>query len=124
MRWFLSRAILAVLLVGPAATPPVHATDVFETGNDLLEKCQRQSHDFENGVCLGFIVGVADAIAAVRPRGGMVGGWRACPASDVTSGQVRDVVVGFLTGHPELTHRGAATLAAHALAEAFPCPPE
>jgi hypothetical protein len=85
----------------------------------LLEWCHQRSD-----ACLGYIAGVSDTIDAVQSQGETVVGWRSCSPKQVTGIQVKDVVVRFLTGHPEVRHLTAASLTARALAEAFPCPPK
>ena len=120
MRGFLSCVALAVLLAGPVA-PPAHAA--FLTGNELLEKCLQQAPVYlEMGTCAGFVGGVADAMSAAQTFGRTMMGWRACVPPGVTAWQARDVVVWFLTYHPEVRRYAAAVPVAQALAQAFPCP--
>jgi hypothetical protein len=81
--------------------------------------------------CVGYVEGVADAIDVVNALNahGMTLG--ACPfggegvrveqGAGVRVEQVRDVVVQWLTAHPELRHLSAAEQALWALATAFPC---
>jgi hypothetical protein len=45
----------------------------------------------------------------------------ACLQEHVGSDQVRDVVVQYLTAHPETRHQAAAAEALKALLAAFPC---
>jgi hypothetical protein len=124
---FLLPAALATAFLSVAVAAPARAGGfaTFETGNQLFEECQPSASYYKQGVCLGFVAGVADAMDAAQSswRHETVTGWRAClPANQVTEGQVQDVAVNFLTRHPELRHYGAVGLVAAALAEAFPCP--
>jgi hypothetical protein len=45
-----------------------------------------------------------------------------CRPERVTAGQIHGAVVQHLISHPELRHYTAESLAAEALASAFPCP--
>jgi Rap1a immunity proteins len=72
---------------------------------------------------IGYVEGIADAMAAIQAHDGSPQGSRACIPDPVLSTQVRDIVTRFLREHSELRHFSAGSLVAHALAEAFPCPP-
>ena len=95
----------------------------FETGNKLLQACS-DGHDVTQGYCKGYAVGVADAISAVNA---MKANGMAIPsicipqAEHITTEQVRDVVVQYLTAHPETRHETAAGHALLRLQAAFPC---
>jgi hypothetical protein len=103
------RAIWAVLILvcqtGPAAA-------YFQDGNALYESCQNPA---EQGYCLGYIVGIADAFG--------VGEHRFCFPDHVKQGQLRDVVMLYLTNHPESRHRPAASLVIYSfnLTSTFRC---
>jgi hypothetical protein len=88
----------------------------FENGNELLDSCNN-----DPPWCLGYVVGIADAMSGAQSVGGTVNGWRACLPYGVTEGQVMDVVVQALRAHPQRRHNGASGLVASALSEAFPC---
>jgi hypothetical protein len=95
----------------------------FETGNKLFQICS-DDHHFSQAYCKGYAVGVTDAISAVNAM--KANGWAipsTCIPQDekVTSEQVRDVVVQYLTAHPETRHEAAAVNALKALLAAFPC---
>jgi hypothetical protein len=91
---------------------------VFDTGNDLWSHCSGKG-DAHFGLCAGFVVGIADAMSNVT---GILGR-RACIPLPVSRGQAIDVVKQFLEQHPEKRHETAVSLAAEALAGAFPCKP-
>lgn len=103
--------ILCAISVGGT---PAHASS-FKNGNDLLAQCDN-SLESAWGVCLGYIVGVADAM-----DGNSLNGYAACIPSQATQGQVHDVVLRWMGQHPELRHFAAAGLVAHSLQDAFPC---
>jgi hypothetical protein len=68
------------------------------------------------------VEGVADALTAVtslKENGYEVPS--ACPPKDVVVEQARDVVMQFLTAHPEIRHEAVAGHALLALQAAFPC---
>ena len=95
----------------------------FENGNDLLQVCS-DGRDVFQSYCKGYAVGVADALMALNAM--KANGYpipSACiPAEEhVKSEQVRDVVVQYLTAHPEIRHQAAAGHALVALQAAFPC---
>jgi hypothetical protein len=113
---------LSALVLGLAFTsspavaqPYQHA---FHSGNSLLEMCSHGQYSADNSYCLGYIAGMADAIDAAN---GSLLGWRACPPNEATEGQIMDVVVQFLSQHPESRHYTASSQIARALANAFPC---
>jgi hypothetical protein len=95
------------------------ATDrgnVFTTGNDLKTSCEK----FE-GFCYGYIEGIADAMA-----GGVmtqVYDYKACVPNEpgISAGQLKDIILRYLTNHPETRDWAGAGLVAHALEETFPC---
>ena len=89
----------------------------FRNGNELFQDCeggddpqQKQTGDpgGQWGMCLGFILGVADALHFCIPTG-------------VNSGQVKDVVTLYLRDHPEQRHLPASDLVTAAIKEKFPC---
>ncbi len=104
-------AALAVLVLVSAPARAL-AAGSWVNGNELKKYCS--SNSYERGICLGFTSAVANIVANA--------GWRACIPDGVTRGQLRDIMVKFLDDHPEALHLEAASLAARAYEEAFPCP--
>jgi hypothetical protein len=92
----------------------------FVTGNELFGLCTDSgaaSHNF----CTGYVEGVVDAILvmnALKTSGLSTG---ACLQEKVTVDQVRDVVMQYLTAHPERRQQAAAGEALWALQAGFPC---
>ncbi len=72
---------------------------------------------YADGYCLAFAATASDAVNAHTG----VFKYRACTPNGVTRGQTRDIVVAYLVNHPEQRHFIASSLAAYALAVAFPC---
>jgi hypothetical protein len=89
---------------------PAWATDVVQqyTGHDLRALCIHS-----NGICHGFVVGVADAAIA----NGI-----ACPPDGTGTKQMVDIVWQFLTEEdPEWRRYSAYSLTADALRKQWPC---
>jgi uncharacterized protein YqfB (UPF0267 family) len=86
----------------------------FDTGNTLYAACTKSDRTY----CEGYIAAVSDA--TLQPLGSVMG-FKHCAAAEVTLQQMEDVVTQYLAAHPEQRHLGAISLAAHALAEVFPC---
>ena len=97
---------------------PARAGESFFTGNTLLSLCNDNGSDVNWGRCSGYVEGISDSFSG----GGNISGWKACLSGNITSDQIRDIVVRFLVNHPEKRHYAASGLVAAALEEAFPCP--
>ena len=85
-------------------------------GDKLYSACQSQS-DKDQGVCLGYVMGITDALSS--PNG--LFGLSACPSKGVKVGALRDLAMKFLVEHQAKRQFAAATLLTEALAEGFPC---
>ncbi len=83
--------------------------------DDLYEQCvQAVSLDdalVGSMICLGFIIGIADA-----------GGHGACLPKGVKSSEIRNAVVVWMRTNPSTRHDTAAYVVARALEDAYPCP--
>lgn len=101
------RTIAAILLSGACAAPYAHAE--FWDGNYLLAKINGDAGD--HLLALGYIAGAAD----------MAMGWYACPPSNVTVGQIRDMTKVLLDRTPESRHQSADTFVAGAMRAVWPC---
>jgi len=103
--------IVTLLLIVSSITMAASykSTKVFEvTGNTIATICARTS-GYEYGVCLGFINGVA----ALQKK--------ACIPEGVKFGQLKDVVLKYLSENPELRHKPAQNLITSALAQVWVC---
>lgn len=113
---------LVVATAMSAVATLAHGQDA--TGNDLQGYCT-DARPGADGFCFGYIIGAIDGlISGVRHTG--TGATPAdvlgiCIPNGVTKGQIRDVVLAFLTDHPEKRHEVAPVLVRGALAAAFPC---
>jgi hypothetical protein len=120
MKWeeHLRLGFLAVALATSFATSAT-ADHAYTTGHDLMEQCTTQNkYGFFEGVCLGYVIGIADSMIA----GNTINGYRACLPSDASLGQLKDVVVKWLTNNLEKRNLAANRLVAAAFHDAFPCP--
>lgn len=96
--------LAATLWTGPA-------TAGFETGHSLKALCT--SDDLAGkAVCLGYVLGVHDALGAARYF---------CVPGTMTAGEVRDIVTEYLRTNTEKLDFSADTLVLLALAQARPC---
>jgi Rap1a immunity proteins len=86
------------------------------TGDKLYSACQSWS-DKDQGVCLGYIMGIADALSS--PNGLL--GRSACPSKGVKVGELQDIMMKFLDNHETKRQFAAATVLTEAFAERFPC---
>ncbi len=82
----------------------------FRTGNSLFSEMSSESYQ-ERSLALGYIMGVTDA----------GGGDNHCPPSNVTAGQVQDMVRNFIVGQPAIRHMDAAAIIFYVLGKAWPC---
>ena len=83
-----------LLIAVAVCWPLVALSDAFWSGNDLYERC-----DTDNGqaklVCTAYIIGATDALTS----NGIV-----CLPKNFTIRQTVDLVVKFLSDHPETRH--------------------
>lgn len=99
------KKLLAAVLFLPAI-----ASAEFLDGNKLLSY-MRSADIAEKMYALGYVAGVADAQMSVV----------SCPPENVTNGQLRDMVKGFLEGYPAHRHRTADTIIGELMKTAWPC---
>jgi hypothetical protein len=88
----------------------------FRSGNDLYLQCRKRSRP----LCVEYVIGASDEILALQALGALPK--RYCPSTEVSAGQMSDVVVKELDATPEFRDMTAASLTTHALLNAFPCP--
>lgn len=85
------------------------AADAILNGDKLHELCEDPK---ESALCLGYIIGVADAL---------VNDGSFCVPDGATGGQMEEIVKRYLREHSERRHIGAASFVVSALQERFPC---
>lgn len=110
-------AVAAALIFTSVGAPAEGGAISDEDGDSLYAQCIDTSMYFYQGLCVGYIVGISDAMKS----GASILGWSACIPMSVTERQELDATKRFLTSHPESRQLGAVRLIAHALADAFPC---
>jgi len=107
----MKKVLFALLLLGALPAQAQRVSKV--SGNQLMELC---GHTDIKG-CDAYLDGIADAIAEEpAPR-------RACIPRNVTTPQLRDVVLKLLHNAPERRELPAARIVVHAYGKAFPCHP-
>jgi hypothetical protein len=116
------RTLLTVLgVVGALASGLVPAlARGWVTGDELLANCSANSEvsALKQARCFGYVTGVADVLG----EGTIIYGFKACFTTGTTKGRLKDIVLRYLTRHPETRHFSAAGEVAASLSEAFPCP--
>ena len=81
----------------------------FFTGNKLKAECNTDKF-IGQGICMGYITGVADSQAI-----------HICAPGGVTLGQYESIVKKYLDENPAQLHKDADVLVLTALKHAFPC---
>lgn len=97
-----------LLLITALMCTGAHAQ--FKTGNELLADMQ-DSVSFRNGVSIGYIMGVADA----------GNGSTFCLPSNVSAGQLNDMVRNALIETPAVRHLHASSMIDFILNRTWPC---
>jgi hypothetical protein len=112
------RRMIAAVLVSLAVSGPAWGMD----GNKLYSYCSDTSR-FESGVCMGVIVGNIDAMKAISTYSKSTKWLRNyfCLPLNATNGQLVEIVIKYLKGHPETRHTRASDEIYIALQKAFPC---
>ena len=98
-----------ILVAALVASTAAHAE--FKDGNSLYDDI-RSSANFSQGVALGYIMGVTDALRGVTH----------CVAENVTAGQIHDMVQQYLKENPSLRHFTADLIVSRVLGRVWPCP--
>ena len=113
-RGIFMRVLLFLALIYPAMAS---AATAWESGNDLLSKCEQEG-DFFEGVCVGYILGIMDGHDALIVWGEL-NEPTFCRPDGLSVRQVQAVVIKYLKEHPEDLHKVASSLVLTALTEAF-----
>jgi hypothetical protein len=107
---------LAFLALAMLALNSAKARAAYHDGGDLLQDCASSS-EVERTYCLGYVVGIADAIDLARERNKKP----SCVPAGTTPAQLRDVVSKALASHPAAQSRPAAGLVARAIRQTWTC---
>lgn len=82
--WIATSVVIA-LANAPAGRAQDPRTPGYITGDRLIARCISDDQA-DDGLCLGYILGVVDAMQAAQASGGaLLFGWRACPSPDATA---------------------------------------
>lgn len=85
----------------------------FRSSNALYKDCTAQTNDLvARSLCLGYVAGAADMLDEMKVT---------CRPTEVTVGQMRDIVVNYHRDHPESRHYAAPDEVSAVLAKTFPC---
>ena len=109
--------VLATGLLWPVSVSSQQAR-FFATGNDLFRFCSAGGATSES-LCNGYVAGVVDTVGVFEAIFGVTK--ITCVEKNVSNEQVKQIVMQYLTAHPETRHLGAAGLVFAALQPAFPC---
>ncbi len=112
MRWSIIWLAAALLYHTPASA---EGDPLNKSGNAFLTECGTGPHNFK---CLGYVAGLRDGIdvAEMASRKETV-----CIPSEVTAGQMYDVIAAHIRANPANRHFPTPVLAYIALTQAFPC---
>jgi hypothetical protein len=97
----------AILIFAALAALPVHAE--FKDGNKLY--AELQGSNMEKMVALGYITGVADSLNGIST----------CPPSNVTAGQLNDMVLKYLENYPQTRNFTGDALVQRVMSTVWPC---
>ena len=106
--------LLPVLVIIVFFTNETNAprAETSHTGNELYTICFDAIDIAKQSYCLGFIMGVTDALASLKHH---------CIPEGVKGDQIRDLVLSFLHRHVEIRSSPAHILIANRLATIYPC---
>ena len=120
MRLMVLVLIAALLWPVSVFSANVVTMDAFVKGNDLFRICSNYAAALS--FCGGYVQGVADTLSMVKA-------WKEngseavtfCLDRNMQADQIKDIVMQYLTAHPETRHLAAAGEALMALHAALPC---
>jgi hypothetical protein len=98
------KKIIACFLIAPSI-----ACAHFMSGNDLLRDMNGGS--VNRGLALGYVLGVTDALYSIV----------VCPPTNITAGQLTDIIRKHLEDNPGSRHYSADSIIANKLTAMWPC---
>lgn len=101
---------LAALLA--AASVPAQALD----GKSLMTLCQDEQDQMGRALCLGYVLGVTEAVTSLVPSSGV------CAPEGLGPGDLRQAVSTYVDAHPQALAKPAVSLVWSAIVAAWPCP--
>jgi len=118
MRRFMTLGI-GVILCTVGHPSPAIADEILSNGNAFLSRCsavtQARGDPLDFGFCFGYLKGILDRDEMFERK--------VCVPSEVTNGQIMDVVLKYMREHPESRHLNPGVQALVALHGPFPCQP-
>lgn len=114
MKKFIVLKLTIVLLFAVA-----HSASAAYFNGSLLNKYCSSESKYEQGMCLGYVVGVVDSFNTTNPL--QTSKRIICIPTAVTSGQLVLVIKKSMEEHPETFHLSASAHTLSALTAAFPC---
>jgi len=112
--------IKKLLLCAALLLTPVTASardTVTDDGNELLQTCDDTTY-FMQGLCLGLVRGTVATLDAWSSANGAS---PYCRPTNVTVGQIKDLVVSYIRSSPESRNEPSALLITKAQKAAWPC---
>ena len=114
-----SMLVRKAVLAAPLAMSSSPTLANYLTGKDLYADCSKPQGSFSQGFCSGYISGVVDAIEYYQVSKGAEKS--VCVPKEVSIGQAKEIVMRYLTQHPDQRTNTASSLVWDALRNAFPC---
>jgi hypothetical protein len=103
-------ALMAAIVLGASAAQAQRVSKV--DGSKLLTYCTSKN----TAGCDAYLDGMGDGLAAAHHEKQL-----ACIPKDVTTAQMRDVVIKYIHDNPQVREKSAARLTSDAFLAAFPC---
>src|SRR6056297_1907467 len=96
--------ILCFLLFSNVASSKEPSTQILQiTGNQYYQWCNSDS-SLDQGLCLGYVMGASDGLSWMQILSPITNWTPICIPPNVDLGQKRDVIVKYLSNHPEERH--------------------
>ena len=100
----------ALLLLSLSSS--VYAVD----GKELAALCEARAESIERGVCIGYVLGVAESLTSLLRYSGV------CPSEGLAPEDLEQAVVTYLKKNSNSANKPAVNLIWSALTEMWPCP--
>lgn len=110
--------LLSIAVVFGMAGP---ASAGFITGEKLFDYCQAKPGTAKKVYCLGYIIGVTDAMEDPFISKALPSQAKVCMPNKLRSSKLKDVVVSYLERNPQERDFEAQALIIVALTQAYPC---
>ena len=112
----MTRTVVLALFAALIASPALAKGERFSAL--VLSKFCNSAHGggYDDGICAGYITGIADMMAA---EPGMAG--KLCLPRDMSTSDFSKLVTGYLSRRPELQQQPAAGVVREALLKSFAC---